>query len=59
MFINKELKKRILEAHGIEHKEVGGNVFDCEVYTINGVCGSLWVNITEMDKNALYNWLGY
>ena len=55
----------ILDNHFISHKRSTQTSLDNariqaeEVYTLNGVAGSNWVDVTDYTAKKLFTWLGY
>lgn len=50
---------RILDAHGITYEVVNGLVLVDDEYTINGVLHVETLDMTDISKEQLWDWLGY
>jgi hypothetical protein len=50
---------KALENHSIEYKLSGNKLYAIDCYTIDGVWGFDWINITEWSIERLMYWLGY
>ena len=51
--------KKILDSHGIQHKTVNDELHVLDVYSLNGVAGSKWVNTNNWSFANFLTWLGY
>ena len=49
----------ILKDHGINYEIINGRVIAEDHYTINGVPGMDTIDVTDMSKRQLLDWLGY
>lgn len=49
----------ILKDHGINYEIINGRVIAEDHYTINGVPGMDTLDVTDMNKRQLLDWLGY
>lgn len=50
---------RILTKHGINYSIVGSKIIAEDVYTINSVLHIDTIDLTDIDRDNLYDWLGY
>lgn len=50
---------KILETHGINYEITGNKIIADSDYTLNGIQYTDKVNLSDMNKNQLYDWLGY
>ena len=50
---------RILTKHGINYTITGNKIIADDEYTINGILHTDTIDITDINKEQLYEWLGY
>lgn len=50
---------RILTKHGINYSIDGSKIIAEDVYTINSVLHIDTIDLTDIDRDNLYDWLGY
>ena len=50
---------RILEKHSINYSIIGNKIIADDEYTINGILHTDTLDMTDISKEQLYNWLGY
>lgn len=50
---------RILTKHGIDYTITENKIIAVDEYTINGILHSDTIDITDISKEQLYEWLGY
>ena len=52
-------KIQILVEHSIDYKVEGSTLYAESVYSLLGVAGSEWMNISNWSRSKLIEWLGY
>ena len=50
---------RILTKHGINYTITGNKIIADDEYTINGILHTDTLDMTDIDSEKLYEWLGY
>ena len=51
--------ERILAKHGIGYTITGNKIMADDEYTINGILHTDTIDLTDISKEHLYEWLGY
>ena len=50
---------KILEKHGINYTITGNRIIADDEYTLNGILHIDTLDMTDIDPEQLYDWLGY
>ncbi len=50
---------RVLELHGITYEIIGNKVIAEDSYSINGILHTDPIDLTGIEREKLFDWLGY